>query len=331
MTKSGDKGKTLSKVECTVEVPAKINISLYVTGKRPDGYHLLETVMQAVDIKDYVTTTIKYQDGNGLHVDIKTQPHDPGIPLDESNTAYKACKEFYTDFDKKFRTKTGRRIEILIEKNIPAQAGLAGGSADGAGVLTALNHLYKNPFEIEQLLQIGAKVGADVPFCLVGKNCLCKGIGDIIRPLEIDFKKHVLLIKPPFGISTKEIFGIIDKEKDYKTLDHGVLIEAMERGDLKKIGSLAENALEKAASHKYPLIKDIKKMLEKLDVPFVAMTGSGSCVFGMFDSYDRAKKVHDEIFPEMEYNNCEIFLTETISQGPVISNRGGADEESRQR
>lgn len=258
-----------------VIAPAKINLMLDVTGKRDDGYHTLSTIMQSISLADVVSIT---EGNNGL---ITVNTSDVSIPSDKNNIAYKAAEKFseYTNIQY-------NGLIIHIQKNVPSQAGLGGGSADAAAVLVGLNYMYGTKLSVKQLCEIGVSIGADVPFCIAGGTKLCVGIGDImtdIVPLE---HCHIVIAKGNTGISTKIAFDKIDSIgfenlADYSKYDGSVK-------SLKTIGYNKFEMVTKNADVNY--IKD--KMLV-MGADYSAMSGSGSAVFGIFINNDKAQKCSD--------------------------------------
>lgn len=248
---------------------AKINLYLDVTGKRADGYHLLETVMHTVSLCD--TVTLKKTDRDGIEISCS----DPLIPCNEKNIAYKCAAAF---FDK--TGISGRGVSIDIIKRIPSQAGMGGGSADGAAVLTGLNTLYEAGLSENELISIGAKIGADIPFCIKGGCGYCTGIGEIIEPLTT-LQGCVLIGKGRAGISTAEAFGKID------TLGRGIGIPDIKKifGNVSSLSDIApccRNIFDDVTSLEE--VSDIKRIMTENGAVCSAMTGSGSAVFGLFES-----------------------------------------------
>ena len=175
-----------------LEAKAKINLFLEITGRLPNGYHTISTVMHEIGLCDYVSVEKTDSGSITLTSDCDT------MPLDERNIAYRCAALF---FEKAGIENKG--INIHIEKNIPMEAGLAGGSTDGAAVLKALNEMYNTPFSIAELCTMGAKVGADIPFCIMGGSVLCEGIGEIMTPIATLPSCHILIVKGKEGVSTK--------------------------------------------------------------------------------------------------------------------------------
>lgn len=248
---------------------AKINLYLDVTGKRADGYHLLETVMHTVSLCDTVTLTKTGSSG------IEISCSDPLIPCNEKNIAYKCAAAF---FDKTGISSRGVSIDII--KRIPSQAGMGGGSADGAAVLTGLNRLFETGLSESELLSIGARIGADIPFCIKGGCGYCTGIGEVIEPLPA-ICGCVLIGKGQAGISTAEAFGKID------SLGSGIGITGIKQifGNVSLLTDIApfcRNIFDDVTSLEE--VTDIKRIMTENGAVCSAMTGSGSAVFGLFES-----------------------------------------------
>lgn len=264
---------------------AKINLYLDVTGKRADGYHLLETVMHTVSLCDTVTLTKTGRSG------IEISCSDPLIPCNEKNIAYKCAAAF---FDKTGINSGGVSIDII--KRIPSQAGMGGGSADGAAVLTGLDRLFETGLSEGELISIGARIGADIPFCIKGGCGYCTGIGEIIEPLPA-ICGCVLIGKGQAGISTAEAFGKID------SLGSGIGIPGIKKifgnvSSLTDIASYCRNIFDDVTSLEE--VTDIKRIMTENGAVCSAMTGSGSAVFGLFESENVAFKAQ-EVLKQKNY------------------------------
>lgn len=274
---------------------AKINISLDVVGKRDDGYHLLKMIMQNIELYDI----LKF---NTIEDEIKIECNKTYIPTDERNLVYKSAKLFMDTYN----IKNG--IKIYINKNIPVSAGLAGGSTDAAATLIAMNKIYNKNLSKEQLCELGLKIGADVPYCIMGGTALCEGIGEKITRLP-QFKGHILvLVKPNFGISTKDVYKSLDINKIYKHPNTKKLIEAIEKNDIKYISENMKNVLENVTLRKHIILRNVKDSMIAMGALGSMMSGSGPSVFGFFDDILKAQRCY-EFFKE-RYN--EVFLTRTI-------------------
>jgi 4-diphosphocytidyl-2-C-methyl-D-erythritol kinase len=274
---------------------AKINLSLDIVGKREDGYHLLRMIMQNIELYDLININ---RSKNGINI----SSNKPYIPTDERNLAYKAAKLFINTFN----IQGG--ADINIKKNIPVAAGLAGGSTDAAAVLKGMRDIYEINVSDEELMEMGLKIGADVPYCILGGTALCEGIGEKITPLK-NFKNHiVIVVKPPFGVSTKEVYQGLDLSRIYKHPDTEALIEAVEANNLRAVGAGMKNTLENVTLRKHTILKDIKNEMLRLGAVGSMMSGSGPTVFALFDDILRAQYCYDKF--KTKYS--EVFITRTI-------------------
>ncbi len=278
-----------------IRANAKINLSLDIVGKREDGYHLLEMVMQSIDLHDEVQLD-EVEEGIVLECDKNY------IPLDNRNIAYKAAELLMRTFNIK------RGVSIKISKNIPVAAGLAGGSTDAAAVLKGMNELFKLDLTEEELMALGLQLGADVPFCIKGGTCLCTGIGENIEVLEPFKDQIVLLVKPPFGVSTREAYGGFELDKIKKHVETQKLISAMHSRDLSLMNYHMRNLLENVILRKHPMVKNLKQNLMRLGAITSLMSGSGPTVYGLFDDLEKAKNAM--VFFDKSGN--EVILTKTI-------------------
>ncbi len=257
----------------TVLACAKLNLYIDVTGKREDGYHEIETVMQSVDLCDMVRIAVKSGEG------IRVACSNPLMPAGEENTAYAAAKLFLEET----KEKTG--IEINIDKRIPAMAGLGGGSADAAAVLKALNVYFREPLDDEKLNVLAKKVGADVPFCLKGGTALCRGTGTEITALEAVRGCGFLVVKPGFSCSTATAYEAYDKSpvKYKRGLEEFT-------GALKGMAFAGKMYNVFRELYKDERIEDICERLISAGALGASLTGSGSAVFGVFkDDVSAAK------------------------------------------
>jgi len=314
-------------VKCTVKVPAKINLSLDVVGKRADGYHLLETVMQSIDLYDFITVALTdspESESGGIRITADR----PTFPCDSRNTCYKAAEQFLhamkdIDGEEAEEKTTGipsssaKRILIHIDKKIPQAAGLAGGSADAAAVMIALNKLYGFPFSNATLANIGAKVGADVPFCLAGGTILCTGIGEILEPLPPLDGNPIVLVKPNFGVSTLWVFGKLDLSHLGKRPATDKVIQAIERQDFQALFAQTANVLESVTLPAYPVLVRIKDALLDAGAIGSLMSGSGPSVFGIFQTEELAETALQKIKKIHGFALYTILKTRTIRSGPI--------------
>ena len=279
-----------------IKAYAKINIVLDVVGKREDGYHLLRMIMQNIDVYDEISI-VKSKINK-----ISITCNKVFVPTDERNLAYKAAKLFMDTY----KIKSG--VEIHIKKNIPVSAGLAGGSTDCAAVLKLMNKLFDINESSEELMKLGVKLGADVPYCIEGGTALCEGIGEKITKLQ-PFKNHILvLVKPPFGVSTKEVYRSFDINKVRIHPNTEYIIKEMEQNNLVYVANNMKNLLENVTLRKHRLISSIKEEMIGCGAINSMMSGSGPTVFAFFDDMLKAQRCYEQ----MKKKYDETFITRTI-------------------
>ena len=279
-----------------IKAYGKINIALEVVGKREDGYHLLRMIMQNIDLYDLIEINEKRSN------DITIECNKPYVPKDDRNLAYKAAKLFMDTY------KINRGIHINIIKNIPVAAGLAGGSTNAAAVLKALNEMFDVGASEQDLMELGVKLGADIPYCIKGGTCLCEGIGEKISELKSFKDKILVLVKPPFGVSTKDVYGAIDINKIFKKVLVNELIEAIEKDDVLFVAQNMKNHLENVTLRRHPHIIKIKEDMIKMGSIGSMMSGSGPTVFGFFDDMLKAQSCYERM--KKQFN--DVFITRTI-------------------
>lgn len=280
-----------------LKCPAKINLSLDVVGERRDGYHLLRTIMQSVSLYDEVEIK-KNKSGINIECDIKD------IPIDEKNTAYKAAKLMIDEFSLDFG------FDISIHKNIPYAAGLAGGSADAAGVIKGISKLMNLNLNLDDMKSIGLKVGADVPYCLIGGTALSEGIGEIITPLKEIPLTYFVIAKPDLFVSTMEVFKKLRMDEIPRHPDTDKLIKYIEDGNIKLLSEDMANVLETVTIKEHPIIFEIKKIMRDFDALGSIMSGSGPSVFGVFDNMPLAEKCYHRLRDYLK----DVFLVSSVSQ-----------------
>lgn len=273
---------------------AKINLFLDITGKRPDGYHNLDTVMQSISVFDEIT--LKFTD-SGITVRC-----DKEELAGESNIVFKACKAFF-----EYSGVTGG-IDIEINKNIPVAAGLGGGSADAAAALVLLNIATKRNYPVERLIPIAAKLGADVPFCLMGGTARAQGIGEMLTPVAAPSMYYVLL-KEQEKQSTGQMYAKLDSVDYLKTGDIEGLLDGMKRGNKDKIASNFFNAFEYCWS-----FENMSSAFKSYNPMNVFLSGSGPTVCAFFESKAKAENCADEL-KSKGYN---AFFAESKSFGVEI-------------
>lgn len=280
-----------------VKCPAKINLSLDVIGEREDGYHLLRMIMQSVELFDDITIH-----KNSEKINVHCSRED--VPSGEDNICYKAAKIMFDEF------KIDDGIDIFIQKNIPAAAGLAGGSTDAAGVIHSINKLYELKLSLQDMMKIGLKVGADVPYCLLAKTSLSEGIGEILTPL-VPFEAWCVIAKPNISVSTKDVYGKIKADEILRHPDIEKLIEYIEKRD---VGSLSEsmvNVLETVTIKEYPIIFEIKNIMNEFNALGSLMSGSGPSVFGIFEDRPSAEKCYNRLRDYLK----EVYIVKTYNDG----------------
>ncbi|WP_418791320.1 4-(cytidine 5'-diphospho)-2-C-methyl-D-erythritol kinase [Phosphitispora sp. TUW77] len=279
-----------------LKAAAKINLTLDVLGKLPDGYHEVEMVMQSIELHDVV---VMEEAREGIEV----FTNHPRLPGGRSNIAYKAALLIKESFG----IKTGVRIHIT--KNIPLAAGLAGGSTDAAAVLRGLNCLWELGLSYEGLLAKAALIGSDVSFCIQGGTALAKGRGEVILPLHDVPELWMVLVKPPLDISTAEIYREYDPAKVNVRPDTGQMIFSIERGDKEGIAANLGNVLESVTLLKYPVVAQVKERLEKTGALRAIMSGSGPTVFGITNDREYALKITELLKKELEGMFVEVTRT----------------------
>ena len=258
----------------TVIAPAKINLSLDILGVDERGYHLLDMIMQTVSLFERVTVSKKKKD-------ITLSSNARYIPTDSKNVAVKAAMLFFE------YTGIQGGAHIHIKKTVPIKAGMAGGSADAAGVIVGLDKIYETNLTRQQMCEIGAKAGSDVPFMIMGGTKRVQGVGEIIKPCPPMPRCHLVICMPDKGVSTPAAFANYDTLGEKTLVETDKLVAAMEENDIYGVAKYMANDLEKAAASEYT--QPIKEELIQQGAIGSVMTGSGAAVFGVFDDEDKAK------------------------------------------
>ncbi len=286
--------------QMSLDVCGKINLSLDVTGKRDDGYHFVSMIMQTVSLKD--SLYIKKRGDNSFFLNIGNS----SIPSGEDNIIYKAVSLYHQ------MTKTGMGYEIVLDKNIPVEAGMAGGSADAAGVLYAINQMNHCQLSHEELLKLALNLGADVPYMLVGGTYLATGIGETLQKLP-DVSYHILIVKPNQGVSTKSVYQNLDINHLKNIPNNDKILECIHANKYNEIYPFMGNVLYEPAKMFVPEIEQIIFDMEsKFSCSKAMMTGSGSTVYGIFENLENRSKAtqyflerYTEVY-EVETTNCSI-------------------------
>ena len=284
--------------QVTVLAPAKLNLALDVVGLLPNGYHDLDMVMQTITL--YERLTLRRAEEVRLHL--------PGswVPVNEKNTAVKAARAFFR------YTGLAGGVEMEIEKHIPVRAGMAGGSADAAGVLVGLNALYEARLSTSELCALGAGIGADVPFALMGGTCRVQGVGDFLKALPPCPPCWFVVAMPSVGVSTPEAFARYDQMGSPIHPDLAAQEAAIRAGDLAAVCAASGNALEHCSGAKEtPLIRAI---LDEQGALASLMTGSGAAVFGVFDSEAKAQAARAAL--RQQYK--QVYLAQPDRGGPRL-------------
>lgn len=272
--------KWVEILKLLVKAPAKINLSLDVLHKRPDGYHEVEMIMTTIDLADRIELALLDNDV------IKIVSLNRFVPDDQRNLAYQAASILKEKFDVK------KGVEIKIEKHIPVAAGLAGGSSDAAAVLRGLNKLWDLGLTLDELAVIGAEIGSDVSFCVYGGTALATGRGEIIKELPAPPVCWVILAKPFIGVSTADIY----KRLDIETIEHPnteKMIESISAKDYDLMCNSVGNVLENVTLSLYPEVAQIKEQICKFGADAVLMSGSGPTVFGLIQHDSRMNRVYN--------------------------------------
>lgn len=272
-------------MEITVDAFAKVNLALEIVGKREDGYHEVLMLMQQIGLKDKVT--VRRMGGNERKVKIICSKE--GVPLDEKNLAWRAAMLMLE------MAESLESVEIEIQKDIPMEAGLAGGSADAAATIRAMNEMFELKLDRESLCNLAGGLGADVPFCVLGGTAIASGTGtSLVSTLGFAPQEYFLLLcKPPVGVSTQEVYAAFDeKEEEIRRLpapDVLYLVGGIALGSpVRLMKNRMVNVLEYITSEEVPEIKEIERVMIDEGAAHAMMTGSGPTVFGIFEEKERA-------------------------------------------
>jgi len=263
-----------------MKAPAKINLTLDVLHKRPDGYHEVEMIMTTIDLADRIELT--WLDENVIRVTSQNR----FVPDDQRNLAYQAAILL------KDRFQVQHGVQINIEKTIPVAAGLAGGSSDAAATLRGLNRLWKLGLNLDELAVLGAEIGSDVSFCVYGGTALAKGRGEIIMPLPAPPNCWVVLAKPLIGVSTADVYRRLNVEH-ISHPDTNSMIEAIRRNDFDGVCQQVGNVLEGVTLKMYPEVAQIKEQMYRFGADAVLMSGSGPTVFALVQHDSRMHRLYN--------------------------------------
>ena len=267
----------------TIHAMAKINLGLDVLRRRENGYHDVKMIMQNVNIYD----TLEFIKLQEPVIKVKTDSMD--LPVDENNLIYKAAKLL---FEKGGVTEG---VEITLTKRIPIAAGMAGGSTDAAAALVGANRLFHLGLTVEELKNIGVKIGADVPYCIEGGTALSEGIGEILTKLPDAPGCFVVVAKPEISVSTKYVYENLHANELTYHPDIDGMVDAIKQGDLEGVCKRMENVLETVTEAKYPVISQIKSLLKEAGAENALMSGSGPTVFAIFKEEETANLALEKV------------------------------------
>ncbi|MBD5454901.1 MAG: 4-(cytidine 5'-diphospho)-2-C-methyl-D-erythritol kinase [Lachnospiraceae bacterium] len=288
---------------------AKINLGLDVIRRRPDGYHEVKMIMQTVGIYD-VLTFEKSKEGISISLD------NEELPCDQGNLIYKAADLIM----KEYGIREG--VAVTLEKNIPIAAGMAGGSTDAAAVFHGMNELFSLSMSLQDMKRIGVKIGADVPYCIMGGTALSEGIGEILTPLPAPPNAYLLIAKPDINVSTKFVYENLHADTLKYHPDIDGMATALKEGDLKGITDRMGNVLETVTAEEYPVIRQIKEEMLKSGAENSLMSGSGPTVFGIYKEKERAEEAL-KLISQLGLAK-QIFVTEFV-QNKAEENQEGSE------
>lgn len=287
-----------------VQVYGKINLTLDIVGKRNDGYHDIISIMQSISLSD----RLKLKEIKG---EISLECDCSRVPLGEDNLCFRAAQEL--------RRAAGVRkgVHIKLSKGIPVAAGLGGGSADAAGVLLGLNRLWQTGFSLDRLREIGSGIGADVPFCLTGGTSLAEGIGEKLTPLPYFPKQWLFLVKPPFDVSTGEIYKAYDSAEIVYRPDTVSVLDSIRAGDIHRAIQGMGNTLEQVTGAIFPEVKDLIDELQSEGAKKVIMCGSGPTVCAFVNSREAGERL------KARYSGYpgETYLAHFVTRGSILLSR----------
>jgi len=285
--------------EIKVSAKAKINLALDVIRKREDGYHDLRMIMQTIDLEDRLLLRKIVAD----KVVLKTNLYF--LPTDERNLVVKIAKYMRRYY------QLGAGLFINLYKKIPVGAGLGGGSADGAAVIKGINQLFELDLSMEEMMAIGKRFGADIPYCLFGGTALAEGIGDQLTEIASKLPMYILVVKPRVAVSTRYVYETLEITEKQNHPDVEGMIEAIESENLQGVAARLANVLEAVTGKKYPEVLKIKKALLEKGAVGALMSGSGSAVFALFSNQEsmeaaaREMKNKEEVDVIFEAHSCK--------------------------
>lgn len=285
-------------IEKIVKANAKINLGLNILGKNEDGYHELDMIMAPISLYDNLNIKFFQKKGNLI-----LKSNIKGVPLNEKNIIYKIYESFYNE-----TSLQRENIEVYLDKNIPFQAGLGGGSSDGAFFLKTLNEYHKSLLTLQEMIDLGKKIGADIPFFIVNETVRAKGIGEILEKTVNNLDAKIILIKPNFGISTAEAYRGYSQLTEKKWADIDKIVEGLKENNLSKVIDNVENHLQQTSLLLNNNVKTFEEKLAKISKNF-KMSGSGSCYYLISDK-DNSQFFYETL--RSEFTDCFISQQDFI-------------------
>jgi len=283
--------------EYQIKAYAKINLGLDVVRRLENGYHEVKMIMQTVNLYDELTL-------KRTTAGIRLTSDSGELPLDENNLIYKAARLMQEHYG------IAEGVSVKLKKNIPIAAGMAGGSTDAAATMLAMKELFGLETSKAELMKLGVKIGADVPYCILGGTALAEGIGEKLTPLPKAPECHLLVAKPDINVSTKYVYEHLDAVGVTKHPDIDGMVNAIERGSLQGIIERLGNVLETVTISAYPVISVIKDRMKELGAQGSLMSGSGPTVFGIFTEQEKAIRAYEEI--KSEQLAKQLFVTKLV-------------------
>lgn len=266
----------------TIAAPAKINLFLEILGKRPDGYHEIETVMQGISLYDYIHM-------ENHDKDIEFTCSNPKLTVGEDNLILKAVRLFQK------ASGISRGVKIHLDKRIPVGAGLGGGSSDAVATLSGLNRLWQVGYDETKLISLAEKLGSDTPFFVFGNTAICKGRGEVVTPYNLPVKYHYIVIYPKFEVSTATVYKNFKIVLTKNLKDVSFFLQSLASGNPEQLGACLYNRLEDVVFKLYPEIEKIKKTLAKFDFCGILLSGSGSSLYGLCRGEKDSKEIEQQI------------------------------------
>ena len=295
----------------TLKANAKINLTLDILGKRPDGFHEVSMVMQEISLHDSLTME---RSEKGISLSVAIEGQKGILPADETNLCWRAAALVQQEYG----LKDG--VKIHLEKKIPLAAGLAGGSADAAAVLKGMNHVFKLDMDENRLCELGARLGSDIPFCIMGGTMLAAGRGEILTRLPDFPETQVVLAKPSVGVSTAWAYQAYDAGYDGPHPDTESMLEAISQENREKASGLLCNVLEGVTVRKHGIIEEYKSLMLAHGAMAAVMSGSGPTVFALAGDEADAR----EILHALEDMDPSVYVCLARTLGAAKSEKGNS-------